>query len=323
MVDTSLPVESARERSSYFRPIRLTTGMALVLATQLVLYASHYFQWFELNKQKGQTVLVTVAVTTILFLLLLVTIAISCLAKRSAQFSLAALMLMVPVAAIPFAWLAREIEQAQRQYRGVEALRKKGAGVMHSGLTYYGDTYFKDVFRDRVGGEWIHDFVTDVTAVNYLNSPLKENELAVLEAFPQLRSLDLEGTEVTDEGLKSLGLLTQLRSLNLEGTHITDAGLEYLQGNSDLHDLVLGETEITNAGLKRVASFSQMLSLDLSGTEITDTGLLNLAALTQLRQLSIVDTQVTAEGASKLKEALPKCQIIWKARRHPRLRPAH
>jgi len=47
----------------------------------------------------------------------------------------------------------------------------------------------------------------------------------------------------------------------------------------------------------------------LQGTEISDAGLVHLMGLSNLTDLDLGGTEVSDEGISKLKEALPNCEI--------------
>jgi hypothetical protein len=50
-----------------------------------------------------------------------------------------------------------------------------------------------------------------------------------LRGLPDLSSLDLARTKVTDEGLAHLGACKELRHLDLTGTRVTAAGVADLQ----------------------------------------------------------------------------------------------
>jgi len=63
-------------------------------------------------------------------------------------------------------------------------------------------------------------------------------------------TLHLNGTGVTDAGLKHLKALTQLQYVNIGHAEIGDAGLEHLKGLTKLQTLVLDGTKVTEAGLK-------------------------------------------------------------------------
>ena len=48
--------------------------------------------------------------------------------------------------------------------------------------------------------------------------------------MPNLERLDLRGTAVGDDGVRTLARLQHLETLSLYGTAVTDAGLPALQG---------------------------------------------------------------------------------------------
>lgn len=250
MANISSPSNSVQNRFSRIRLSGLTTGMALVLIVQLVLYLSHRYQWFDFNRHKGHTVLITVAATMVLLAMLLGGVAISQLTKWKAQFGLGALMLLVPVAAIPLTWLAREIQQAQRQQKAVEAIKKTGAGVMYSSAPYPGD-----LSADRLETHWAYDFFADVIAVDCANSPLNDDDLKLLQALPrpaQLRELNLSNAKITNAGLERLASFPELVRLDLRDTRISDAGVEHLTILRHLQRLDVVDTWITAQGFRQL-----------------------------------------------------------------------
>src|SRR5262245_7333798 len=86
-----------------------------VLVLQGVLFLSARYRWFWFNEFKGCTVLIAMAATAALLLLLGGWVLVSRFMKTRTQFSLATLLLMVPVAAVPCCWFARELALAQKQ----------------------------------------------------------------------------------------------------------------------------------------------------------------------------------------------------------------
>ena len=90
---------------------------------------------------------------------------------------------------------------------------------------------------------------------------------------------------------------------------LTDAGLKQLAGLKALKSLNLSGTKVTDAGLKHLAGLKALQKLDLEDTKVTDAGLKHLAGLKALRRLHLEDTTVTNAGISKLKRALPNCDI--------------
>jgi len=127
----------------------------------------------------------------------------------------------------------------------------------------------------------------------------------------RVTSLEVYGTRLTDEGLRSLARLTRLERLSLRETGIGDEALEHLAGLGTLRVLDLGGNQITDAGLEHVAALDRLESLALDNTswsesrmQISDAGLQRLAPLCRLRRLDLSSTRVslavTAEGLHHL-----------------------
>jgi Leucine-rich repeat (LRR) protein len=133
--------------------------------------------------------------------------------------------------------------------------------------------------------------------------------LKELAGLKGLKTLSLRGTHVTDAGLKELAGLKNLQWLNLSGTHVTDAGLKELAGLKGLKTLSLSGIRVTDAWLKELAGLKGLKTLDLSTTRVTDAGLKELAALKQLQHLYLRATQVTDAGLRELRKELPSCRI--------------
>ena len=68
-----------------------------------------------------------------------------------------------------------------------------------------------------------------------------------LAKLAKLKSLSLEATPISDEGLKNLQDLKNLERLNLTKTQVTEAGLAHLQELPKLKELVVGFTGISDA----------------------------------------------------------------------------
>ena len=95
---------------------------------------------------------------------------------------------------------------------------------------------------------WVDGFY-----VIFQKNKISDAGLEGLEAFPQIKGLDVSGSQVTDAGLQHLKVFTKLRRLELNRTKITDAGLEQISELADLEKLFLNDTEVTDAGLGHIA----------------------------------------------------------------------
>ena len=94
----------------------------------------------------------------------------------------------------------------------------------------------------------------------------------LLERFPSLVRLDLDGSKIGDDGVAKLARLTQLRQLSLGGTRVTDKGLGHLQTLTQLRQLSLEATDVTDAGMPVVAGLPSLESINLERTQVTDAG---------------------------------------------------
>jgi hypothetical protein len=317
-----------------------------VLVMQGVLFLSAHYRWFWFNERKGYTVLITVAATALALLLLSGFVFVSRFFKSRTQFSLATLLLVVPVMAIPCGWLTRDLEQA-RQQQDLLALadedRTDATGVPQNWFTEtLGADFFSDVTHLDLWGDAISDAemlklkgftqlqelslretqVTDgglehlkgLASLRMLlirESQIGDDGLAHLKGLTHLQLLWLVETQVTDAGLEHLKGLTSLQLLNLDGTQITGDGLEHLKGLPQLQTLSLRRTQVADAGLEPIKGLTQLRVLDLFGTQVTDDGMVHLEGLTQLRDLRLGKTQVTYTRERRSLKTLPNCPINW------------
>jgi hypothetical protein len=82
--------------------------------------------------------------------------------------------------------------------------------------------------------------------------------------------------EFQDDWLQHLRPFPELTTVRLSGTAISDAGLAQVSQLPKLAELVLKDTPITDDGLTRLAACSQLKSLDVRGTQVSPTGVAQL-----------------------------------------------
>lgn len=104
---------------------------------------------------------------------------------------------------------------------------------------------------------------------------------------------------LTGEDLSPLVGLPNLKSLNLSGSSVTDANLRQLHGLS-LDVLLLYDTYgVTDANVAEIA-FPTLRELCFMNNSITDAGLKPLAGLASLTRLTLTGTRVSGEGLAAL-----------------------
>ena len=297
-------------------PDRLIVGLLAVL---ILLFLSQQFQWFAFNERKGWTVLIACAVLGLAMVVLLIWLLVSLLIRWRFQFSLRSFLLLVVAFAVPAAWFAAEMRQAETQRRTVAGIRAAGVWVHYdyawNSLLEIRDTGYwsqptmpaPQWFMDWIG----EDFFSDVAFVGGFEPAAEQPSLdfAQLRDLVHIRWLELSETQITDAELANVAELTKLTVLHLGSTQITDAGLIHLKRLTHLHGLWLDDTQVTDAGLEHLNGLAGLAHLRLSGTSISDAGLEYLAGLTGLESLTIDRTQVSGPGLRHLK-ALPNLQEL-------------
>jgi hypothetical protein len=104
---------------------------------------------------------------------------------------------------------------------------------------------------DKVWDSLVHLPKLDNLTLFY-NRALTGKGISQLRSAP-LQSLHLGRNGLADESLQELAMLPQLKSLNLQETPITDAGLKHLAGSPVTH-LILKGTKVTEQGVKELAA---------------------------------------------------------------------
>lgn len=151
--------------------------------------------------------------------------------------------------------------------------------------------------------------------------------LAYLSRFSNLRYVDLDRSEVSDRGLKTLknlkhleviaafgtsidgsafkemGRMESVKSLNLPNTNPKMEELKNIPAVfPNLVSLNLGRTRLTNAVMPAIGRLSRLERLDISNNLfLTDDAMEHILKLKQLRLLELGDTSISARGLAKLK----------------------
>jgi Tetratricopeptide repeat/Leucine Rich repeat len=164
---------------------------------------------------------------------------------------------------------------------------------------------------DGVGATVARDYDDNtVTDVDFAFLRVADNHLPVLRFFPDLRELDLTGTDVSDVGLAVFADLPALEALKLRGTSVSDAGLLQIAQLQQLQILDLSRTNVTDDGISTLSHLPQLRYLLLNHTQVSDAGLRLLSEMDSLRGINLIGTNATVEGVSRLQALLPECVII-------------
>ncbi len=118
--------------------------------------------------------------------------------------------------------------------------------------------------------------------------------------LPQLTTIRLGGSKaLTDAGVRHLARMPQLRHLDLSGTQVTDRGLEVLRDLPALELINLGGTRVTDAGAAELAHCAAIRRVDLGWTRTGDGAIRALAGKAALRHFT-TGAEVSDAGLSLL-----------------------
>jgi hypothetical protein len=145
--------------------------------------------------------------------------------------------------------------------------------------------------------------------INLRNSQDPDTALAHVAAVPNVMSLDLAFTVVTNDGLQHLKGCNRLREVSLAGTQVSDQGLEHLAELTGLQKLDIGETDVSQSGLAHLRGLTTVEELILKRIPTGDMGLAHLAGLTNLRTLDLHGTSITGAGLAHLR-GLKKLRVL-------------
>ena len=147
------------------------------------------------------------------------------------------------------------------------------------------------------------------------NTGVDDDDLIHFEELPEVLTVDLSATNITDEGLHHLVTGPKhLKSLILDETDITDAGIEILKGLQGITSLSLSGTGITDAGLAHLKeSLPRLASIKLMRCKaISDAGLRSLAEVRSLSAIHLADcAQITDAGLEHLLTAKRPFKVVY------------
>lgn len=132
--------------------------------------------------------------------------------------------------------------------------------------------------------------------------------------LPEVRSLVLHGSAVTDEGAKLLGRCRKLKELHILGTSITDVGMRSIAKIYTLDWLVIDETPVTDEGLFELSCLTRLNGLQLTRTKMTEEGLQVLFHFPELSYLEVIHDNLGRTGLSLIAQ-LPVLSVLRVASR--------
>ena len=164
----------------------------------------------------------------------------------------------------------------RREQRVVAEVERRGGNVYYHhemspssnpAMTPPGPAWLRAIFGQncfaRVHSVWLQHW--DVPA--WKHPPLQDDDLKLLLPLSDLRSLMLDGSKVSDEGLVHLKQ-HPLTELHLSGTEITDSGVRHLSKIETLERLNLSGTKITDASLEHLRKMPNLKRIHVGATKV-------------------------------------------------------
>ncbi len=130
--------------------------------------------------------------------------------------------------------------------------------------------------------------------------------LAYLSRFTSIRCLDLERSEINDQGVKQLAPLVNLEFIALFCTEIDGTFLKSLAGHKSLRYVAVNNTGFKSSELRYFSLLPNLEYLNLSHTRRNDRDLEVLTGCKNLKWLSLANNPDITDGALKTFALIPK-----------------
>lgn len=165
-------------------------------------------------------------------------------------------------------------------------------------------------------GNHFYDINSEHFCLKWGESLSNFNELSYLNQFLNLRSATFTNTNLNDEGLAIVSNCSMIDNLNLQDTEITNEGIQHLQNLYSLKYLRLKENfQLTDECVPYLIELDRLTNLEIQETSITENGLKKLTALEYLEKITIYirDNNYTFEGLLQISSELPEdCELLAK-----------
>lgn len=184
-------------------------------------------------------------------------------------------------------------------------------------------------FNRHISGETFSDFgeKNKLDDLRLEGTEMTDDGLKALSSFGSIVSLNLVDMPISENGVKNICLVKNLADLDLSKTNLTKAGLEYIcKHRPTLRSIMFRNTNIVDSSIPDILRLRKLQVLDLSGTKMTNAGILKLAELPELKQMWCGECHVD-EAIAKLRKSKPKLHVYEGLRIHshpvPRDGPPH
>ena len=139
---------------------------------------------------------------------------------------------------------------------------------------------------------WARPWFSPVRQVVIRRERLRINDLRGLRRFPELRYLQFEAVEISEDQLAAIATISKTVQVNFIGCRIEPAGLRHLAELPELVFVHFRDTDLTDSHLDHFAECRQMTSVDFSRTPILEGGLRHLCRMSRLERLELFECRI-------------------------------
>jgi len=152
----------------------------------------------------------------------------------------------------------------------------------------------------------------EIRKLDFEASDVTDEDLALLRHFPYVSHINLAGTKITDAGLVHLKQLERLSELFLYNTKVTDTGVKHIAGLTRMEQLCLDKTQVTDKGIAELKGMVELWRLHLqSRNKTTDAVFATLVNMKRLTELHLHGTGFTADRVKSFRQQFPRCNVVW------------
>lgn len=161
-------------------------------------------------------------------------------------------------------------------------------------------------------GNQSYDISDEHFSLKFGHSVRDATELLNLRQFNCLKSASFASSNLNNNGLALLSSLIQLEYLDLQETEITDDGTKYLTNLKNLNFLRLKDNpQLTNECIPHLTKIENLKELQINETSINQKGLEKLVVMKNLEKiiLEVWKNNFTFETLLKISLKMPNCII--------------
>jgi Leucine-rich repeat (LRR) protein len=150
----------------------------------------------------------------------------------------------------------------------------------------------------------------EIQSLNLNGSRVTNHGLKDLGKLSHLTTLDVRNTPVDSDGAAAIASVPSLEVLRIEGSRFSDSGVSALQPLKSLRVLDISHIRLTAQGWQQFLALPELEELAIHGSNVNDEVLLMLSRCPKLRRLSMNDNPITDLGLAQLGR-LDALESLW------------